>query len=40
MSWREQMIARILLIVAQMFADDPELAREIKNLRNAIQVAK
>lgn len=40
MSWREQIIARILLILAEMFADDPDLAKELKNLRTAIQVAK
>lgn len=40
MTWREQMIARILLILAEMFADDPALEKELKNLRTTIQVAK
>jgi hypothetical protein len=38
MTWREQMLARILLLVAAIFADDPHLAEEVKRLRTTIQV--
>lgn len=38
MTWREKLVARILLIVAAMVADDPGLAAEIKNLSTHIQV--
>jgi hypothetical protein len=38
MTWREQMLVRILLIVARVFADDPEISAQVKNLATAIQV--
>ena len=37
MTWRDQIVVRILLLVARLFADDSELKLEIKNLANAIQ---
>ncbi len=36
MTWREQMVCRILLLVARMFADDPALAVEIKHIANTV----
>lgn len=38
MTWREQLIARILLLVARMVADDPELADALKHLSNHIGI--
>jgi hypothetical protein len=38
MTWRDQLVARILLIVARMFADDPRVAEDIKNLATHISV--
>lgn len=32
MTWREKLVARILLLVAQMVADDPAVRQEIKHL--------
>ena len=37
MTWREALIARILLIVARMVADDPMVAQALANLQNHIQ---
>lgn len=37
MTWKETLIARILLLVARMVADDPALATEIKHLANHVQ---
>ena len=38
MTWREQLVARILLIIARMVATDPVLAAELKHLANHISV--
>lgn len=38
MTWREQLIVRILLIVARMVADDSVLDAEIKTLANHVSV--
>jgi hypothetical protein len=38
MTWREQMLVRILLIIAAMFADDPQTAESVKRLATTIQV--
>lgn len=38
MNWREVLIARILLIVARMVADDPVIAKEIADLSTHISV--
>lgn len=38
MNWRELLIAKILLILARMVADDPAIASELKNLQSHIQV--
>lgn len=38
MTWREQFIARILLIIARMVADDPVLRDDLKNLANHASV--
>jgi hypothetical protein len=38
MTWREQILTRILLIVAKMLTDDPEIAQDVKNLATSIQV--
>lgn len=32
MTWREKLVARILLLIAQMVADDPGVRQELKNL--------
>ena len=37
MTWREKLIARILLIIARMVADDPMIAADLKNLSNHIE---
>ena len=38
MTWREKTVAKILLIVARMLADDPRVESEIKNLATDIAV--
>jgi hypothetical protein len=43
MSWREQMICRVLLLVTRILAKaegDTDLARELYHLSNRISVAK
>lgn len=40
MTWRDEFVAKILLLVARMFCDDPALAQDIKNLSNAVGAAK
>jgi hypothetical protein len=39
-TWRQQIIAYCVLLVARMFADDPQLAQDLKNLSNKITTAK
>ena len=36
MTWREQLVARILLIIARMVAGDAALQAELRNLSNHI----
>jgi hypothetical protein len=38
MSFREQMVVRILLLVARIFADDDAVEKEIRNLAAHISV--
>lgn len=38
MTWREQIVVRILLMVARIFSDDPQLSADIKDLSNSIQI--
>lgn len=38
MTWREKLVARILLIVALLVADDPAVRQEIKHLSSHIGV--
>lgn len=38
MTWREIIIARILLVLARMVADDATVRNELKNLSTHIQV--
>ena len=38
MTWREQLIIRILLLIARMVADDRELASDLKHLATHIGV--
>lgn len=38
MSWREKLVARILLVIALLVADDPVVRREVQNLANHIGV--
>ena len=38
MTFREQMVVRILLLVARIFAEDPTLQTEIKQLATHISV--
>jgi hypothetical protein len=38
MTFREQIVARILLILARMLADDPVLREELKHLGTHVQV--
>jgi hypothetical protein len=37
-TFKEQMIARILLILARMLSDDLALSKELSDLKNHIQV--
>ena len=39
MSWREKTVAKILLLVARMLADDPVVAKQIERLATEISVA-
>ena len=39
-TWRQQIVAYCVLLVARMFADDPQLALDIKNLSNKITTAQ
>lgn len=36
MTWREKTIARILLILAMLLSEDPQLRRELQGLGNHI----
>ena len=38
MTWREQFVVRILLLVARMLTDDPAIADEIRKLATHAQV--
>lgn len=38
-TWRQQVVAYCVLLVARMFADDPQLVQDIKNLSNRITTA-
>ena len=38
-TWRQQIVAYCVLLVARMFADDPQLASDLKNLSNKITTA-
>lgn len=38
MTWREMTIAKILLIVAVIVSNDPEVREQIRNLSNHITV--
>lgn len=38
MTWREQLLCRILLIIARMVADDPAIAADLKTLSTHIGV--
>ena len=40
MTWREQLVIRILLIIARMAADDPVIREDLKHLHNHIHVHK
>lgn len=39
MTWREKTLARILLLLARMLADEPELKADLKHLANHIHVS-
>lgn len=39
MTWREQTIARILLILARMLADDSEIRDALKQLATQVNIA-
>lgn len=39
-TWRQQIVAYCVLLVARMFADDPQLAQDLKNLSNKITTAQ
>ena len=38
-TWRQQIVAYCVLLVARMFADDAQLAQDLKNLSNKITTA-
>ena len=35
-TWREQIVSYCVLIVARMFADDPQLVQDLRSLSNKI----
>jgi hypothetical protein len=35
-TWRQQIVAYCVLLVARMFAEDPQLVQDLKNLSNKI----
>ena len=35
-AWRKQIVSYCVLMVARMFADDPQLVQDLKNLSNRI----
>lgn len=35
-TWRQQIVAYCVLLIARMFADDPQLVQDLKNLSNRI----
>ena len=35
-TWRQQIVAYCVLLVARMFSDDPALTQDLKNLSNRI----
>lgn len=39
-TWRQQIVAYCVLFVARMFADDPQLVQDIRNLSNRITTQK
>ena len=39
-TWRQQIVAYCVLLVARMFADDPQLKQDLKNLSNKITTAQ
>lgn len=39
-TWRQQIVAYCVLLVARMFADDAQLAQDLKNLSNKITTAQ
>ena len=38
MTWREQLVVRILVIIARMVSDDPVIREELKHLGTHVQV--
>ena len=40
MTWREQLLVRILLLIARMVADDPVIADDLKHLSNHVTTTK
>lgn len=38
MTWKEQLVARILLLIARLVCDDPALSQDLKTLSMHIQV--
>jgi len=39
-TWRQQIVVYCVLLVARMFADDPQLVQDLKNLSNKITTQK
>lgn len=35
-TWRQQIVVYCVLLVARMFADDPQIVQDLKNLSNKI----
>lgn len=38
-TWRQQIVSYCVLLVARMFADDPTIVQDLKNLSNKITTA-
>lgn len=39
-TWRQQIVVYCVLLVARMFADDPQLVQDLKSLSNKITTQK
>lgn len=38
-TWRQQIVAYCVLLIARMFSDDPQMTQDLRNLSNKITTA-